>query len=86
MDYIIGIGGDGDFGALEFEKSKLSLHTVFKTLKANNFEEVDFNEGFSAWIEYKAEFIDEDLIFHIKNDWMDYDNLKDTEYFVFKGE
>lgn len=87
MDYIIGIGSeDSDYGAINFENSKLSLDTVFKALKVNKFEEVEFNQGFSAWIEYEAEFIDKDLIFHIKNDWMDYDSLKDTEYFVVSDD
>lgn len=95
MWYIIKISSDGDFGALEFKKSGMTIKEAFQRLKKNSFNAVHCydsplkknHELFYITVHYRSEDpISEDLIHHIKSEWMDYDGLKDTEYFVWEDK
>lgn len=91
MYYIIKVSSDGDFGALSFRESKMSIESIFNSLKENKMKDVIFYEGtedeFYVAIDYKSKIeITEDFLFHIKNNWMDYDDLKATDYFLWKDD
>ncbi|MFW6310933.1 MAG: hypothetical protein ACOC1K_01730 [Nanoarchaeota archaeon] len=89
---IIKISGYGDYGAKTFEenfnkKDYLDLWKQANNQKDNKLtlEVGKYNE--EIYVEaFQFKEVDKEFISHIRNNYMDYDNMKHTNFYIVKEE
>ncbi len=87
MTKVIRVYDDGDYGAMTFDQSGISVEDAYKAAK-NNAGEWQYNiDGDEVYVNsYEFGEVDQKFIDFIRNNFIDYDQSKACDFYIVKGD
>lgn len=87
MTKVIHVTGDGDYSAMFFDRSDISVEEAFKAAQSNVGECQYEIEGESIYVNsYEFGDVDPKFIDFITNNFIDYGQSKSSDFFIVKED